>query len=216
MSHELEALIRTDGDGAYAQRAGDVVCVKLSHQAYWGLEELRHLQPVPWDDDDLKQKLENMLSNGAVDAVIPLPYKQIATGVMISNGNQGQVGPVEVIKTRSSKYFNIDSIQDQTLKNNIIDNEIIVPVENITDDILNLCVLQKTEVEINAEFEANKLRYLDIISKENPSFENPMIASKEKESLERYARQLKQYYNIDAKVVDGKISVYDKQPQGEI
>lgn len=217
MSHELEALIRTGGDGAYAQRRGDVICVKLASQAAWGTEELKYHQPVPWDDDNLTQQLEQMISENLVQhPIISLPYSQTEHNVILTNSNNAQVGPVSITKTRSYKYFNIDNIQDETLKNNILDNEIAVFSHEITDEILNVCALDKTEVEINQEFETNKLRYLDIVSQANPPYEDAAIAAKERGALERYVNQLKKYYDVDAKIVDGKIAVADRKVHGEI
>jgi hypothetical protein len=217
MAHELEALIRTDGDGAYAQRRGDVICVKLASQAFWGTEELKYHQPVPWDDNNLKQQLEQMITeDGVSHPMVTLPYKQIEHNVVLTDSDGGQVGPTTIIKTRSYKYFNIDNIQNESLKNHILDNEIAVSSHDITDEILNACVLDKTGVEINQELETNKSRYLDIIATENPPYADAQSASDEKAALQRYVNQLKKYYNVDAKIVDGKIAVADRKVHGEI
>ena len=46
----------------------------------------------------------------------------------------------------------------------------------------------------------------------NPAYTSPSIAAEERETLSRYVRNLKQYYNVDAKIIDGKIAIIE---QGE-
>ena len=54
------------------------------------------------------------------------------------------------------------------------------------------------------------------MSQDNPPYEDAAIAAKERGALERYVNQLKKYYNVDAKIVDGKIAVADRKVHGEI
>jgi len=212
MSHELVALIRTSPDGNYDKRQGDVICVKLAEHASWGKKDIAYHQPIPWDDDNLKQIMETSIANNEnpyAEPIICLPYKQVAESITIT-GDYDTIGPVDVTKTRSSKYFNIDGIQDQTLKSNILNNNSVVDLSEFTEDVLTSCTVFKTEEEINQEYEQNKIAYLNMTLKPNPAYTNPSIAAEERETLSRYVRNLKQYYNVDAKIIDGKIAIIEE------
>jgi len=214
MAHELEALIRTSPDGDYDKRQGDVICVKLAEKASWGYQELRYHQPIPWDDDNLKQILESSSEHQPYsEPVIALPYKQVSEPTMISGDYGVQIGPVSVTKTRSSKYFNINNIQDTNLKANVFNNDSVVTLEDFTEEVLLSCTVVKTEPEINQEYEANKASYFNMAKTPNPGYTSPAIAAEEQETLSRYVRNLKHYYNVDAKIIDGKIAIIE---QGEI
>ena len=214
MSHELVALIRTSPDGNYDKRQGDVICVKLAEHASWGKKDLSYHQPIPWDDDNLKQIMENSIANNEQpysEPIICLPYKQVAKSITIT-GDYDPIGPVDVTKTRSSKYFNINGIQDETLKANILNNNSVVDLSEFTEEILTSCTISKTEEQINQEYEQNKTTYFNMTLTPNPAYTSPSIAAEERETLSRYVRNLKQYYNVDAKIIDGKIAIIE---QGE-
>ena len=151
----LEALIRTKNSRAYDKGPGDVICIKLEGFADWGSMETRVHQVVPWIDDELELQLrEEIKKTGTVDARIT-PYKQVET-VDFVNYRGDLICSKEVTKTRSYKYFNIESIEDPTLKKDVIRDDCYVEPYFFREIDIQKYISQKTEEEIIIEFEYNK------------------------------------------------------------
>ena len=142
MNNMLQALIRTSKD-SLGKRRGDVICVKLKEYADWGSEELKFHQPVDWKDEDLENKMrEHLKCNFGGFPVVSLPYKLVSE--------------TEVCKTRSSKFFDFEKLEDFKLKERIISNDQEVKAEEIEQHVTSVCIREKTEKEIEEEFQENK------------------------------------------------------------
>lgn len=133
----LEALVRTSQD-IPPRRRGDIICVKLKSHAEWGKEECRFHQPINLEDAELEQKIIDAQNSFGGFVFLTHPYEE--------KTDEGQ------IKTMSSTFFDFDKISDLDLKTKILSNTEKVFPEDITDNF----VRQKTEEEINIEFEENK------------------------------------------------------------
>ena len=146
----LQALIRVAEDSQGTKRRGDVICVKLYDQASWGKEEIKYHQAVPWQDDSLE---ETMRATSDFP-VFMTPY-MIRETITLNGPNNIEV-PLEVCKTRSSKYFDIDEIDSDYLKQQILSNEHVVVADDIEIETTERCIKDKTEEQINSEYEFNK------------------------------------------------------------
>ena len=146
----LQALIRVAGDSQGTKRRGDVICVKLYEQASWGKEEIKYHQAVPWQDDTL----ESTMRASSDFPVFMTPY-MIKETIVLNGPNDIQV-PLEVCKTRSSKYFDIVQITSEYLKAQIISNDHIVTADDIEIQTSEQCIKDKSEEQINLEYEFNK------------------------------------------------------------
>ena len=173
----LEALIRTKNSKSLDKRMGDVICVKLKEKANWGAMEIRVHQPVDWEDESL----EKQMRIDGIDTKIT-PYKQIKKEHFFVDKNGDILCICDVTLTRSRKYFDIDSIEDEDLKLKIISDEYFVSIL----DSKNL-IKTKNKKDIKNEFRANCSAQRHEIEKKKPS---PEIQGKEEEIkiLERHRK----------------------------
>tara|TARA_Y100001938_G_C8087744_1_gene433069 strand:+ start:1566 stop:2054 length:489 start_codon:yes stop_codon:yes gene_type:complete len=155
----LQALIRVANDSTGTKRQGDVICVKLYEQAVWGSEEIKFHQAVPWIDNDLELTMRQHHSDFPV---FTTPY--IVRETVLCEGPEGTESSIDVCKTRSSKYFDINEIEDEYLKQKIISNSDVVSADELQVEIIDKCIKDKTESQINTEFEFNKINAIKNIS----------------------------------------------------
>jgi hypothetical protein len=146
----LQALIRVADDSSGTKRQGDVICVKLYEQASWGTEEIKYHQAVPWHDDSLEETMKATSDF----PVFMTPY-MIKETIVLNGPNDIEV-PLEVCKTRSSKYFDINEIENEYLKEHIISNHHVVSADDIEIEVSDKCIKTKTETQMDVEFAFNK------------------------------------------------------------
>lgn len=175
----LEALIRKKNSGGLDKFPGDVICVKLKEFADWGATEVRVHKVVDWEDSELESLMRSELNNSGSPPVRITPYK-ILEQCEILNDEGVCIHKGSVTKTRSKKYFNFS-------KNN--------------QD-------EKTEKDIEEEFEKNKLNIKAEILKDKPSPPNKtkVMPEEEEKVLNTYVKALKSI-GIKSGIVDGKIKI---------
>jgi len=176
----LEALIRTKNSPCSDKRAGDIICVKLKEFADWGAMEKRVHMVLDWQDEDLESTMTANLQETKVAPIVVTPYKELEH-CSIFNEEGDKIFDGEVTKTRSKKYFNIESgVQ-----------------------------AEKSESEILQEFEDNKIFAINESRKEKPGPQigDEVPVSNNEQYLE-YLQSLKENlskYNIITEIIDGKL-----------
>tara|TARA_R110000824_G_scaffold97267_1_gene232303 strand:+ start:2451 stop:3047 length:597 start_codon:yes stop_codon:yes gene_type:complete len=191
----LSALIRTKSPMASEKRRGDVICIKLFELADWGGMEIRVHQPTMWVDSELENEMRLEFEKTGIPPVRITPYKQEQTVEFI--GESGlTIARKKVVKTRSSKYLDIDSIEDTNTKNLIIGDGVAYSLTDATG-----LIKDKTEEQIEEEFEFNKNVQREAVERmmnndKDPSSEIIKILSKIK-------RELKED-GVSIDIVDGK------------
>ena len=161
MNNMLQALIRTSEDTP-GKRRGDVICIKIKEYADWGSEELKFHQPVDWEDQDLEKKMkEHLKCNFGGFPIVALPYKKtkpvdVFSIIPYKNSGHKKISEIEVCTTRSSKFFDFEKLGDFKLKERIISNDQEVKAEEIEQHVASACIREKTEKEIEEEFQENK------------------------------------------------------------
>ena len=147
----LQALIRTKDSSSYdGKRRGDVICVKLKEFADWGAVEIRVHQPVDWIDADLESEMRSEYSETGIAPIRITPYLHKEEVEFI--GTSGVVlARFDVTKTRSTKYLDIDSIENTNIKNQVIGDGAAVELNGYEH-----LIKDKTTEELFEEFESNK------------------------------------------------------------
>ncbi len=159
----LQALIRTKNNDFGTKNIGDVICVKLKEHAFWGGEELKYHQALNWFDDELENRMrssEDSPIGGFIVSITPYQEKQ---NVDLYDEENSLLGNFDVCKTRSRKYFNINNLNDDELISRIIDDNIVVHPDEIEDEKVLSCISDKSEIEIEQEFDMNKSQVIQNI-----------------------------------------------------
>ena len=191
----LSALIRTKSPIASEKRRGDVICVKLSELADWGSMEIRVHQPTMWVDSELEDEMRLEFEKTGIPPVRITPYKQEELVHFI--GESGlTIARKKVVKTRSSKYLDIDSIEDINTRNLITGDGVAYDLGDAT-----MLIKDKTEEQIKEEFEFNKSverESIERMMKNNTgqSYEIIKVLSKIKKELKEDG--------VSIDIVDGK------------
>jgi hypothetical protein len=192
----LSALIRTKSPVASEKRRGDVICVKLYELADWGGMEIRVHQPCMWVDESLENEMRSEFKKTGIPPVRITPYKREALVEFI--GESGLTMAIKnVIKTRSSKYLDIDSIEDINTKNQIIGNGIAFELGDVTE-----LIKDKTQAQIEEEFKFNKNNEREAIER--------IISGSNKNDAHKIIKQLSKIRKeleddgVDIDIIDGK------------
>jgi len=178
----LEALIRKKESGGLDKFQGDVICVKLKELSDWGATEIRVHKVVEWQDEELENSMREELAIRGASPVRITPYKILEKCEILDDKGQS-IYNGDVTKTRSSKYFNIDSGKQE----------------------------EKSAERIQKEFELNKRKLKEDILKDKPAVkqENKSISDDEKQILDKYVEALKSI-GVTSDVVDGGIKILNK------
>jgi len=194
----LQALIRTKDSSSYdGKRRGDVICVKLKEFAYWGALEIRVHQPVDWIDEELESEMRLEYSNTGSAPVRITPYSE-SEEVEFINTSGYRLAKVDVAKTRSRKYLDIDAIQDINIKNQVIGNGAAVEINGFESLIKN-----KTEEQILEEFESNKSETRKLLEKRMSDKDNITDTQEIIKALNKIKKQL-ELDGVSIEIIDGK------------
>ena len=194
----LQALIRTKDSSSYdGKRRGDVICVKLKEFADWGALEIRVHQPVNWIDADLEAEMRLEYSNTGFAPVRITPYAE-SEEVEFINTSGYRLAKVDVAKTRSRKYLDIDSIQDINIKNQVIGNGAAVEINDFES-----LIKDKTEEQILEEFESNRSETRKLLEKRMADKDKITDTQEIIKALNKIKKQL-ELDGVSIEIIDGK------------
>ena len=181
----LEALIRKKENGGLDKFQGDVICVKLKELADWGATEIRVHKVVEWKDEDLENSMRNELKFKGAAPVRVTPYK-ILEKCEIFNEEGQCIYDGDITKTRSIKYFFLQSNKQE----------------------------EKSTKKIQAEFDLNKQKIKKEILKNKPSpsptQKEKVMSEEERQILKKYVEALKAI-GVSSDVIDGGIKILNKE-----
>jgi len=183
----LEALIRTKKSIAPNKLRGDVICLKLKEFADWGSMEIRIHQPCPWVDERLEKLMREELDRSGIPPTEITPYKQ-SESVDFLNYYGELSCRKEVTKTRSRVYLNIDAITNEHLKRDVINDDLAVDLYKVVGIDIVSYIQEKTEEQINKEFNYNKILVQKEIDKIKPTPLKKETVSIDEEKLLEYYR----------------------------
>ena len=194
----LQALIRTKNSSSYdGKRRGDVICVKLKEFANWGGMEIRVHQPVDWIDSELEDEMRLEYNETGVEPIRLTPYAE-EEEVEFINTSGFLLARVNVTKTRSRKYLDIDSIEDINLKNQVIGDGAAAELNDFES-----LIKDKTEEQISEEFQSNKSETRKLLEKRMADKDEVTETQEIIKALNKIKKQL-QLDGISIDIVDGK------------
>ena len=156
----LQALIRTKESNSSDKCRGDVICIKLKEHADWGSMEIRIHKAVDWEDEELEQSMRSQFDETGIAPVLITPYRESEYTELTESGQV--ISEDAVTKTRSRKYFDLDSNEQKV----------------------------KSDEKVGTEFELNKFRAKTEILKAKPSPVNESAFNAEADLLASYRRNL--------------------------
>lgn len=151
----LEALIRTRESNISDKCRGDVICVKLKEHADWGSMEIRIHKVVDWDDSELEQSMREQLNKTGIPPVLITPYKESEYTEITENGHV--LSEENVTKTRSRKYFDLDSNEQKVKSEEAVNTEFEINKVTIKKETLRVKPVTIDASSNNAEEELLKI-----------------------------------------------------------